>query len=280
MYRVRGLLKKMFTPVTIMFIPHSSRRSLTMSVPSVFVGAVIVFALLGMGYVASLARDAFLYKPTKEKLDYYTSEISDLQSTISSLKLAEKEFNRIFSKGTKQSVIENLDTSDSGSIDMGVLKSQIEQTIQSVGEIRDYLSQTRELYRATPMGEPVHGGHITSVYGSRIHPIKGVMDFHTGIDFSISPGEPVMATADGIVSFAGINAGSGNLVAIEHGHGYSTYYAHNRQILVQVGQIVKRGDVISYVGSTGSSTGPHVHYEIWKDGHTVNPQKYLNWRKS
>lgn len=280
MYRIKGLLKKLFTPVTIMFIPHSSRRSLTMSVPSVFVGAVIVFALFGMGYVASLARDAFLYKPTKEKLDYYTSQITDLQSTISSLKLAEKEFNRIFSKGTKEGVIENLNTSDSGSIDMKELKSQIETTIQSVGEIRDYLSQTREIYRATPMGSPVSGGHVTSVYGQRIHPIKGVTDFHTGIDISISPGEPVMATADGIVSFSGISAGSGNLVAIEHGHGYSTYFAHNRQTLVKVGQIVKRGDVIAYVGSTGSSTGPHVHYEIWKEGRSIDPQKLLSWRKS
>jgi murein DD-endopeptidase MepM/ murein hydrolase activator NlpD len=108
--------------------------------------------------------------------------------------------------------------------------------------------------------------------------MTGRADFHSGIDISSSPGNPVKATADGIVSFAGWSGGSGNLVVLEHGHGFSTFYAHNRKLNVRVGQKVRRGDVISYVGSTGDSTGPHVHYEIWKEGKPVNPKDYLKGR--
>jgi murein DD-endopeptidase MepM/ murein hydrolase activator NlpD len=88
----------------------------------------------------------------------------------------------------------------------------------------------------------------------------------------------VRATADGIVSFSGWSGGNGNLVVLEHGFGYSTFFAHNKKVNVKVGQIIKRGDIISYIGSTGNSTGPHVHYEVWKDGKSVNPYKYLKGR--
>ena len=281
MLRVARIVRKLLTPVTIMLIPHTSRRSLTFSVPTILVAVLIAFSLVGMGFVGLLARDAVLYKSTKEKLDYYDSEISDLHSTLSALKLAESEFRRIFSKGTKEGVLDDLDATDSGSLDMEALKAQIAKTVESVGEIRDYLSQTRELYRATPMGSPISGGHITSFFGRRTHPINGEPEFHTGIDISTAPGTPVYATADGVISFAGMSSGgNGNLVAIEHGFGYETYFAHNRQIAVKVGQVVKRGDLISYVGSTGSSTGPHVHYEIWKDGRSTDPSKFLGVRRS
>jgi murein DD-endopeptidase MepM/ murein hydrolase activator NlpD len=113
----------------------------------------------------------------------------------------------------------------------------------------------------------------------RIHPIRGGNDFHTGLDISTKPGEPVHVTADGIVSFSGWSGANGNLVAIEHGFGYETFYAHNKETVVKVGQIVKRGDVIAYVGSTGSSTGPHLHYEIWKEGKIINPKPFIMGRK-
>ena len=112
----------------------------------------------------------------------------------------------------------------------------------------------------------------------RENPTTGADDFHSGIDLSISPGTPVRATADGIVSYSGWHGGNGNLVVLEHGHGFSTFYAHNKTTNVKIGQKVKRGDIISYSGSTGNSTGPHVHYEIWKDGKPLNPTGYLKGR--
>ncbi len=105
--------------------------------------------------------------------------------------------------------------------------------------------------------------------------MSGKPSFHSGLDISVPHGTHVKATADGIVSFSGWTAGSGHTVVIEHGHGFSTAYAHNKQNLVKVGQRVKRREAIAVSGSTGVSTGPHVHYEIWKNGHHVNPAAYL-----
>lgn len=274
MYRLKIIFRKLFTPVTIMFVPHNSRRTFRFIVPSVGLVLAGMLCFLGMGYVYTLADAAFKYFPTKKKLDYYQSQFVELESTIASLKMANNEFKRLFSMDSKEDVLETMNPSDSGAIDMKILRDQINKTIDTVGEIRDYLSEQRDLYMGTPMGWPV-SGWLTSGFGYRVHPIRGSREFHTGLDISARPGTAVRATADGIVSFAGRSGANGNLVALEHGFGYSTYYAHNKKIDVKVGDVVKRGDIISYVGSTGSSTGPHVHYEIWKDGKNVNPKPFL-----
>jgi len=98
---------------------------------------------------------------------------------------------------------------------------------------------------------------------------------HTGMDISVPPGTPVKATADGVVSFAGWTEGSGVVVVVEHGHGFRTAYAHNGKATVRVGQRVVRGERIALSGSTGLSTGPHVHYEVWKNGRHVDPAGFL-----
>lgn len=278
MYRLKRFLKRLFTPVTIMLVPHSSGRPLSLKVPSIGLLLSAVMCVVGVWYVLSMAVNAVQYRKMEEKLDYYTIQFTDLQSTISALHMAEREFNELFSLGSKEEVLENLGFSDTGALDMEVLRQQIKSTIESVGEIKDYLSQQRDLYMATPVGWPA-SGRITSGFGWRIHPIRGGNDFHTGIDISAKPGEPVLATADGIVSFSGWSGANGNLVAIEHGFGYESFYAHSKKTLVNVGQIVKRGDVIAYVGSTGSSTGPHLHYEVWKEGKAVNPKPFIVGRK-
>ena len=277
MQRIKLLIKKAFTPITIMFIPHSDVKALRIKVPSIGILACIVLLFIGMGYVFSVAVDAFEYNRMKERLNYYSGQFVEMKKTMTSLKNAEGEFRRLFSFKTKEDVLENIDTSDNGSIDMETLKDQIKLTMESVGEIKDYLSQERDLYLATPKGWPVEG-RISSPYGYREHPQTGLRDFHSGMDIASEPGTPVKATADGIVSFAGWSGGSGNLVALEHGLGFSTYYAHNRLVVVKVGQKIKRGDILSYVGSTGNSTGPHLHYEVWKEGRSLNPSTYIEGR--
>jgi murein DD-endopeptidase MepM/ murein hydrolase activator NlpD len=279
MYRLKMLLRRLFTPVTIMFIPHGGGRPLRLKVPSIGILASVIMCVGLFSYVYSVAVDSFHYRKMEEKLDYYTARFSELQSTMSALSMAEKQFRSLFSLGSKEAVLENLNSSDTGALDLELLRQQVKNAIESVGDIKDYLSQERDLYMATPMGWPT-SGRITSGFGMRIHPIRGGNDFHTGLDISAQPGEPVHATADGIVSFAGWSGANGNLVAIEHGFGYETFYAHNKETVVKVGQIVKRGDVISYVGSTGSSTGPHLHYEIWKEGKIINPKPFITGRKS
>jgi len=273
-HKIKGFLKKAFTPVTIMLIPHSKTRPVNFKVPFVGMFTTVVLCCFGIVYVLSIAVDTFEYYRMKDKLNYYSQQFLELNKTMTALKKAENEFKRLFSLKSREKVLENLDTSDSGSIDMENLKHQIKSTVESVGEIKDYLRTQRDIYVATPKGSPVLG-KISSHYGQREHPRSGEENFHSGIDLSSSPGNPVKATADGIVSFSGWSGGSGNLIVLEHGHGFSTFYAHNRSIPVKVAKKVKRGDIIGYVGSTGNSTGPHVHYEIWKDGKPINPANYL-----
>jgi murein DD-endopeptidase MepM/ murein hydrolase activator NlpD len=274
MLRIKRFIKAAFTPITVLIIPHSNSRPYRIKLPSI---GLILSVTLWMGisiYVITIAVQTTQYYDMKDKLSFYSSQFTELQGTINSLKKAEFDFKRIFSLGSKEKILENLDTSDTGSIDMEQVKKEIQKTMESVANIKDYLSEQRDIYMATPRGWPV-SGYISSPFGYRIHPQKGTREMHTGLDIAAEPGSPVKVTADGIVSFAGWSGGSGNLVVIEHGFGYSTCYAHNKKILVQVGEKVNRGEIISYVGSTGNSTGPHSHYEVWIDGKPVNPKTYL-----
>lgn len=277
MYKVKRLFKKAFTPVTIMLVPHSKTRPLNFKIPFIGIFASIILCIFGTVYILSVAVNTFEYYEMKETLNYYSQQFMELRSTISSLKKAEIEFKRLFSLESKEKVIENMDTSDSGSLDMENVKQQINKSVETIVEIKDYLHIQKDIFIATPKGMPVDGD-ISSPFGNRRNPRNGLDDYHTGVDISSHPGNPVMATADGIVSYAGWSGGSGNLVVLEHGHGFSTFYAHNRMNAVKVGQKVKRGATIGYVGSTGYSTGPHVHYEIWKDGRPVNPKSYIKRR--
>jgi len=276
-HKIKSLLKKAFTPVTIMLIPHSNTKPLNLKMPSIGIFVSIVLWFIGTIYVLSVAVDTFEYQNMKKKVNYYSQQFLELSTTISALKMAENEFKRLFSLGSKEKVIENIDTSNRGSIDIENLKEQIKKTTETVGEIQDYLRLQKDLYLTTPKGFPV-AGNISSNYGNREHPRSGKDEFHSGIDISASPGNPIRATADGIVSFSGWSGGSGNLVVLEHGFGFSTFYAHNKMNTVKVGQKVNRGDVIGYIGSTGNATGPHVHYEVWKDGKSVNPNTYIKGR--
>ena len=134
----------------------------------------------------------------------------------------------------------------------------------------------QELERnAMPSRSPVASSYITSGYGGRADPFGGGSQFHKGIDFQASIGDPVLAVADGVISFAGDRSGYGNTVEIDHGNGYVTRYAHNSRLLVRVGDLVHAGGVIAKAGSTGRSTGAHVHLEVWDNGHVVNPTRFL-----
>jgi murein DD-endopeptidase MepM/ murein hydrolase activator NlpD len=260
-----------------MFVPHSKSKPLNFKIPFVGIVSTLLLSLIGVVYIFSIAIDTYEYYRMKKNLNYYSEQFSELKNTISALKRAEAQFTRLFSHESKEAVLMNIDSSDSGSIDMENLKQEIKSAVENIGEIRDYLRIQHDIYVATPQGFPVDGA-ISSHFGSRENPIRGGQDFHSGLDISSGTGNPVRATAEGIVSFSGWNGGSGNLVVLEHGHGFSTFYAHNQMNAVKVGQKVKRGDIIAYVGSTGSSTGPHVHYEIWKEGKPVDPAQYKEGR--
>src|SRR3984885_4952558 len=122
-----------------------------------------------------------------------------------------------------------------------------------------------------PSGRPVREGYISSYFGERMDPFNGEQAMHKGVDFATDAGADVLAVASGIVTWSGPREGYGNLVEINHGNGYTTRYAHNARTLVSVGDTVERGQAVAVVGSTGRSTGPHVHFEVLRDGTQIDP---------
>jgi murein DD-endopeptidase MepM/ murein hydrolase activator NlpD len=145
----------------------------------------------------------------------------------------------------------------------------------SLQTLIEYFEDKRSIYASTPTDWPVRGW-VTSPFGSRISPITGKIQFHEGMDIAAQIGTPVFATADGVVIKAGSEASYGDMVELSHGYGLKTIFGHNSRLNVKPGQHVKRGDIIAYVGDTGSSTGPHLHYEVRVNGLPVNPVHYLN----
>mgnify|MGYP001813557762 FL=1 len=130
--------------------------------------------------------------------------------------------------------------------------------------------------RIIPSGHAVKNGLLSSKYGKRIDPFTGKQDYHKGIDIAGKEGSSVLAVADGVVTWSGERTGYVNLVEVNHGNGYLTRYGHNKQQLVEAGDTVRKGEAIALMGSTGRSTGPHVHIEVVHDGKHVNPVKSLN----
>jgi len=126
-----------------------------------------------------------------------------------------------------------------------------------------------------PEGRPVAKGFISSYFGERADPFDGRDAFHKGVDFAGAAGSSVTAVAAGVVTWAGERSGYGKLIEINHGDGFLTRYAHNARTLVMVGQTVKRGEAVALMGSTGRSTGPHVHFEVLRNGHQVDPLSFI-----
>jgi murein DD-endopeptidase MepM/ murein hydrolase activator NlpD len=143
-------------------------------------------------------------------------------------------------------------------------------------EVLEQLVSHRELRQAvSPAGRPISEGWLSSYYGKRTDPFSGRQEMHKGVDFAGKMGSDVLATAAGVVTWAGKRYGYGLLVEVNHGNGLVTRYGHAQEILVKVGDRVEPGQKIALMGSSGRSTGPHVHYEVLKNGQQVNPTKYV-----
>ncbi len=156
------------------------------------------------------------------------------------------------------------------------LSKQLENRSQQLGVLETLLMNRNLQAEVFPAGRPVESGWISSYFGNRTDPFKGGIGHHGGIDFAGKDGSSVKVVASGIVTFAGERGGYGNLVEVDHGNGYSTRYGHCRELLVNTGDIVKKGQEISLMGSTGHSTGPHLHFEVVHNGAIVNPREYVD----
>lgn len=208
-----------------------------------------------------------------EILDVVVAVSSDLEQvfqsagvSIDDLEQATKEVYR-GQGGPSEPIPADLDTN-------GVFPSGA--GVDSLIDLANQLHIYRVYYRGTPFGHPVPARHnFTSGFGMRSHPVTGKFQMHNGIDLAAPPGTPIRATGDGIVTFAGRNGNYGLMVRVQHLGGISSIYAHLEKIYVQKGQSVSRNQQIGGMGSTGASTGPHLHYEIVVDGNMVNPMKFI-----
>ncbi len=159
--------------------------------------------------------------------------------------------------------------------EMDELSRQIESRSLQLDVLESLLMSRNLQDEVFPAGRPVKRGWISSYFGYRTDPFNGRIAHHDGIDIAGKEGSEVIAVASGVVTWAGRRYGYGNLVEINHGNGYVTRYGHNKKILVKVGDTVKKGQTIAMMGSTGRSTGPHVHFEVHKNGRVVDPIRYV-----
>ncbi len=155
------------------------------------------------------------------------------------------------------------------------LEESAQARLASFQEIAWYFANKKEGLNSTPSIRPSNA-RISSGYGYRLDPFgRRSSKKHNGVDFAGKPDSPIFVTADGVVRHAGWVPSFGQAILVDHGFGYSTLYAHTTGIQVKAGDVVKRGDKIATMGSSGHSTGTHLHYEVWKDGQPVNPRNYF-----
>jgi murein DD-endopeptidase MepM/ murein hydrolase activator NlpD len=142
--------------------------------------------------------------------------------------------------------------------------------------LQSMLSDKKLKRESMVAGRPIKKGWMSSEYGMRIDPFHGKQQWHAGVDFAGRDGDDVIAVASGVVTWSGDRNGYGKMVEINHSDGYITRYAHNQENIAHLGAIVQKGDVIAQMGSSGRSTGPHVHFEVFKNGRTVDPASYIH----
>jgi murein DD-endopeptidase MepM/ murein hydrolase activator NlpD len=231
----------------------------------------------------------------KSKIHFFSSKIEDLEKQLSKLKDFDKRIRIIanLEKGQETTPFMGMGGPSASDIreklrseknEMGLAQQmrtdierlELEATSQeeSLSELEKLLQSKRDMLAHTPSIWPVHGW-VTSGFGFRTNPFTGLTQMHEGLDIANRIGTPVIAPSDGIVSDTGKDSAYGNFIVISHGFGINSRFLHLSKILARPGQRVKRGDRIAEVGTTGKSTGPHLHYEVRVNGIPVNPLRYI-----
>ena len=155
------------------------------------------------------------------------------------------------------------------------LDKQLSSREEQLDVLEEVIMNRRLRNESKPRGRPITKGWTSSYYGKRADPFTGKLAMHKGMDFAGKEGSEIIAVASGVVTWAGDRYGYGELVEVNHGNGYTTRYGHNAELLVEVGDSVVKGQAISHMGSTGRSTGPHVHFEVLKNDRQINPSKFV-----
>lgn len=264
-----------------------------------FIAAAIVTALIIVAFAFRFLdspKEKLLrmqYERSQEDLQLITGRVKEMDNRLRQLEVRDNEVYRTIFEATpipdsarqKQLELEKeirlVSSMDDNELaysifnTLNVISARIVSQERSYKEIEGMLRNKEKLLASTPAIQPVANKdlkRVASGFGSRIDPVYKTIKFHAGLDFAAPQGTPIYATADGRVTTAGNTGnGYGNHVEINHGFGYETLYGHMVRVKVRVGQVIKRGEVIGWVGSTGKSTGPHLHYEVHKVGRPLDP---------
>ncbi|MBL4660844.1 MAG: M23 family metallopeptidase [Alcanivoracaceae bacterium] len=202
--------------------------------------------------------------------------LGDRLTTVAKLQDSEFDFNTepgIGGAGLELTNKEN--TSQDLFASLYSIKASFQQQEQQLGLLSALLNEKDLDQQIKPSGKPIRKGWISSSYGSRVDPFTGKQAFHTGIDFSGKHGSIIQAMAEGVVIWAGKRGNYGKLVEIDHGSGYVTRYAHMSEVTVSIGQKIEKAQAIGIMGKTGRATSAHLHFEVLKKGHKVNPWPFL-----
>jgi len=296
---------------TIMIVPHSGKSSFSISIPSIafkVVGGVLaglcVFASIFTIYfsqsynkVKTAAKELTIksknyedeYKELQEQLKFFVEKTHILEQKMNSIEKLDNDLRHLLEDepsfkgnsnsgtsivGGKRGILASRGSVDRERVVLMSLEEKMPEQEQSLMELKDAIVQRSERIACTPNIKPTTGT-ITSNFGYRRSPFGSRREFHDGVDIAAPYGTDIVATADGMVTFAGYKSGYGNTVTIDHGYGFQTSYCHNSKNVVKAGQKVKKGKVIAKVGSSGRSTGPHVHYMIYVNGALKNPKDYF-----
>lgn len=303
---VEQIKKVLGRKLTVMLIPHSQGQPIRLNFSFAFL-SILAFSWTGVtiwsGFIASRHVDYWRARADEHvmraKVWYFSREVKQTREYMDRVRETEIALQGLLNMKTKKAIVEadhamggptktdsrqlvgllsgnpTPETIDEMHSQLRDVKKSGSDVIANFEEISKYISEQRNIFRATPRDWPVKG-RLTSVFGHRASPFEEQRgEFHRGLDIANDLGTPVKVTADGVVKIASWQGGYGRLVIVEHGHGFRTYYGHNSKLLVQPGDTVKRGQVIAYMGTSGHSTGYHLHYEVWKDGRVVNPMKFV-----
>ncbi len=292
--------------LTIMLVPHTERRILNLQIS--FFGLALVLVLL-VGGVSALSFAALDYSEALSKLAGKADSLNDTQGQLDAMRdtstrlvKAARSFQLALDStlakiGAKPNATANasrdgdlaafFELSDTGTgslreaAEIDRVTRYLEQSVQPIQELGEIIAAQGATLTEIPNLWPVKGGigHISMYYGQNENPIYGSWYMHKGIDIStFRSGDSILSTADGKVVTVAYDIGLGNYVIIEHKYGFLTRYAHMKASRVQKGQVVRQGDVVGYIGNTGLSTGPHLHYEIHLGTETIDPLQFLKNR--
>jgi murein DD-endopeptidase MepM/ murein hydrolase activator NlpD len=281
---------------TIIVVPHAHGKVYKLRISPLLLRSVIIFAaVVAVLSIVSLAasgtflRQRAMFHALQKENKQLKKSNERLSETIAQVQTRLSQFEQRTKTLAIAAGVSDLLSApgDSGRPGIGsggpfdrlsaepeLLVKRQESIDRQLATVEEHLSEQALLFSHTPSIAPVVGV-VTDGYGPRIDPITRRPAFHDGLDISVSIGTPIKAPADGVVVFAGRDAGYGKMIKISHGFGFTTVFGHLERFGVKEGERVHRGEVIGRVGMTGRTTGPHLHYEVWKDGDRKNPLHYI-----